>query len=93
MSERLFLLLSPLILQASLLLSEFRRDNLQRTKRRLTKKKQNNNNKKKNNAQSLPGLFCLGLNENGRALAIILPSFSRDNYKTQRSPLKGAERF
>lgn len=81
MSEHLFLLLNPLILRSSLLLSELWSDNLRKTKRRFTKK-----NKKKN-AQSPPEPGCSGLIENGRALAIISPSLPHDNYKTQCSPL------
>lgn len=77
MSEHLFLLLNPLILRSSLLLSELWRDNLRKTKRRFTKK----------NTQSPPEPGCSGLIENGRALAIISPSFPHNNYKTQCSPL------
>lgn len=77
MSEHLFLLLNPLILRSSLLLSELWRDNLRKTKRHFTNK----------NAQSPPEPGCSGLIENGRALAIISPSFPHHNYKTQCSPL------
>lgn len=77
MSEHLFLPLNPLILRSSLLLSELRRDNLRKTKRRFPPQKRS----------TISSEACLHGFKWKWACPPNYPAVvSHDNYKTQCSP-------